>query len=72
MISPFEVIKKKDLSLELQFPQAMKIYNIFLLNLLQKTSIDPLISEVNKLVLPVIIYNKEEWKVENIFDTRNY
>ena len=60
MIGPFKVIGKKSISLELQLPQAMKIHNIFHPNLLQKTSINPLTGQVNKLVPPVIINNEEE------------
>ena len=37
MIGLFEVIRKKSISLELQLSQVMKIYNVFHLNLLQKT-----------------------------------
>ena len=37
-IDPFEVIGKKDILLELQLTQAMKIINIFYLILLQKAS----------------------------------
>ena len=41
MIDFFEIIEKKKILLKLQFLQAMKIYNIFHLNLLQKTSTNP-------------------------------
>ena len=71
MISPFEVIKKKSILLKLQLPQAMKIYNVFHPNLLEKASIDPITGQVNKLAPPVIINNEEKWEVEDIFDTRS-
>ena len=38
----------------------MKIHNIFYPNLLQKTSIDLLISQINKPLFPVIINNEEK------------
>ncbi len=60
MISPFDVIEKKNISLELQLPQAIKILNIFHLNLLQKASTDPLAGQVNEPTPLVIINNKEE------------
>ena len=59
IINLFEIIKKSIL-LKLQLLQAMKIYNIFYLNLLQKVLIDLLTSQVNELVLPVIIKNEKE------------
>ena len=72
MISPFEVIGKKNILLELQLPLAMKIHNVFYPNLLQKTLIDLLIGQINKPTLSIIINNKKEWEVENILDTKNY
>lgn len=72
MIGLFEVIKKKNISLELQLPQVIKIYNVFHPNLLQKTSIDLLISQVNEPAPLVIINNKNESEIENILDARNY
>ena len=71
MIGPFEVIGKKNISLELQLPQTMKIYNVFHPNLLQKTSTDPLTGQVNEPAPPVMINNEEEWKVEDILDARS-
>ncbi len=44
MIGFFEVIRKKDILLELKFSQAVKIHNIFQPNLFQKVSTDPLIN----------------------------
>ena len=50
----------------------MKIYNVFHPNLLQKTLIDLLIGQINEPVIPVIINNKDKWKVEDICDAKNY
>ena len=60
MLSPFEEIGKKKASFELQFPQSIKIHNVFYLNLLQKAATDLLTDQVNKLLPPVIINNEEE------------
>ncbi len=72
MMGPYDIIGKKDISLELQLPQAMKIQNVFDSNPLQKTSTDPLTGQVNKLAPSIIINNKEEWEVEDIFDVRSH
>lgn len=50
----------------------MNIHNHFYLNLFLKVSTDLLISKINKPAQPVIINNKKEWEVENIFDTKSY
>ena len=49
----------------------MKIHNIFYLNLLQTASIDLLTTQVNELLPPVIINNKEEWEVEDISNIKS-
>ena len=72
MISPFEVIEKKGILLKLQLPQAMKIYNVFDLNLFWKALLDPLTGQVNELIPPVIVNNEEEWEVEDIFNARSF
>ena len=72
MMDFFEVIGKKNILLELQLLQAIKIHNIFHLNLLWKASTNPLTSQLNQSAPPVIINNKEKWEVKNIFDARSF
>ena len=48
MLSFFEVIGNKGVSIELQLPQSMKIHNVFHPNLLQKASTDHLTNQVNE------------------------
>ncbi len=72
MLSPFEVIRNKGVSVELQLPQSMKIHNVFYPNLLQKASTDPLTNQVNEPSPPVIINNEEELEVVNIFDAKSH
>lgn len=50
----------------------MKIQKVFYLNLLQKTLIDLLIGQINKLALLIIMYNKKKWEVEDILNTKNH
>ena len=72
MLGLFEVIVNKGVSVELQLPQSMKIYNIFHPNLLQKTSTNSLTNQVNEPPSPFIINNEKEWKVEDILNARSY
>ena len=72
IISPFKVIRKKDILLELQLPQAIKIHNVFYPNLLQKVSINLLTGQINKPASSIIINNEEEWEVENIFNAKSH
>ena len=72
MLILFEVIGNKEVSIELQLPQSIKIHNIFYFNLLRKTLTDPLTNQVNELPLPIIINNKEKWEVEDILDARSH
>lgn len=53
IIDYFEVIRKKDILLELQLPQAIKIHNFFHPNLFQKALTGLLIGQVNKIASPV-------------------
>ena len=72
MLGPYKVIGNKEISIQLQLPQSMKIHNVLHLNFLWKTSIDPLTNQINEPPPPVIINNKEKLKVENILDTRSH
>ena len=50
----------------------MKIHNVFYPNFFRKASTDPLTSQVNESVLPIIINNEEEWEIEDILDSRSF
>lgn len=72
MIDFFQVIWKKNISLELRLPQA--IQNDFVVdpNLFQKLSIDLLTNEVNEPALQVMFHNEVKWEVEDIDDARSF
>lgn len=72
MLGFLKVMENKKISIELQLPQSIKIYNIFYPNPLQKAFKDLLTNQVNKTLPLVIIINEEDWKVEDILDTRSY
>lgn len=59
MIGFFKVIGKKSILLELQLLQAIKIYKIFHINLLSKSLIDLLTSQIDKPAILVIVNNKK-------------
>ena len=60
MFDFFEIITNKNISIKLQLPQLIKIYNIFYANLSQKIFINPLINHINKFLPFVVINNKEK------------
>ena len=66
------LIENKRIFISLYLRESMKIHNVFYFNLLQKLLTILLTNQVNKLQPPIIINNKEEWKVKSIFDTRSY
>lgn len=72
LIGPFSDIREKYILLKLQFPQAMKIYHVFHLNLFQKLPINLLTSEKNESASPVIVIIKKYGKIGDILDTRNF
>lgn len=68
MIDFLKIIKRKNILLELQLFQVMNIYKIFQLNILQKAFTNRLTYQINALEPLVIINNKENYKVKDIFD----
>ena len=60
ILGPFKVIGNKNVFIELQLLQSMKIHNVFHSNLLRKVSINPLTNQVNESPPPVIINNEKE------------
>lgn len=72
MISCFEFIKKKRISPELNVSQALKIYKIFHLDVLEKPVINSLTSLVNEPKLPIIVHNEEKCEVENILNEGSF
>lgn len=56
----FEVIRNKEVLIELKLLQSMKIYNIFYLNLLCKASINLFINQEYELPTLVIISNEKK------------
>lgn len=72
MLRLFEVIENKEISIELQLPQSMKIHNVFYSNLLRKALIDSLTNQVNESPSQVIINNKKESEVEDILDAKSH
>lgn len=72
MIDFLKIIKRKNILSELQLFQVMNIYKIFQLNILQKSFTNWLTYQINALEPLVIINNKENYEVKDIFDIWNY
>ena len=70
MISPYKVKELVKSSYRLELPHIMKIYDVFHLSLLWKVANDLLSSQQNSPLLPTVVNNKEEWKVNNILDAK--
>ena len=70
MISPYKVKELVGSSYQLELPHTMKIHDIFHSNLLWKAANNPLPSKRNSPPPPMVVDNKEEWKVNNILDAK--
>ena len=70
MVSPFKIKALVGSSCRLDLPTSMKIHNVFHPSLLRKASADPLPGQHNDPAPPVIVDDKEEWKVNDILDAR--
>jgi hypothetical protein len=63
MAGSFEIIKKIGNLYEVKLPNTIKIYNVFSLDRLRKAAKDPLLGQVNKLLLLIVIITEEEYEV---------
>ena len=69
-IDPYKVKELVESLYRLDLPTSMRIYDIFHPNLLQPTTTNPLPGQYNSPLLPIVVDDKEEWKVDNILDTK--
>jgi hypothetical protein len=63
MAGPFKIIRKIGNLYEVKLSDTIKIYNVFSSDRLRKAVKNPLLGQVNKLLLPIVITTKEEYKV---------
>ena len=71
-IELFEVIEQKGNIVKLKLQNFMKIHDNFHVFLLKKNSNDSLTNQIESSLPPVMINNEEEWKVDDVLDSRQY
>jgi hypothetical protein len=70
MAGLFKIIRKIGNSYEVKLPNTIKIYNVFSLDWLRKAAKDPLLGQVNKLLLLIMITTEEEYKVQEVLASK--
>jgi hypothetical protein len=63
MADLFKITRKIGNSYEVKLSDTIKIYNVFSPNWLRKATKDPLLGQVNKPPLLIVITTEEEYKV---------
>jgi hypothetical protein len=63
MAGSFEIIRKIGNLYKVKLPNTIKIYNVFSLDRLRKAAKDPLLRQVNKPPLLIVITTEEKYKV---------
>ena len=70
-IGLFKIKKLMGSLYQLELLYIMKIHDIFHFNLLQKAANNPLPGQQNSPLPPIVVNNKEEWKVNNILNAKH-
>jgi hypothetical protein len=70
MADSFEIIKEIGNSYEVKIFDTIKIHDVFSSDRLQKAAEDPLLGQVNKLSLLVVITTEEEYKVQEMLASK--
>jgi hypothetical protein len=70
MADSFEIIKEIGNSYEVKLFDTIKIHDVFSSDRLQKAAEDPLLGQVNKLLLLVVITTEEEYKVQEMLTSK--
>ena len=71
MIGPYRVKELVELFYWLELPTSMKIHNVFHPNFFQPTANDLLLGQHNNPLSPIVVNDKEEWKVDDILDAKH-
>jgi hypothetical protein len=70
MAGPFKIIRKIGNSYKVKLSNIIKIYNVFSPDQLQKAAENPLLEQVNKLLLLIVITIEEEYKVQEVLASK--
>lgn len=57
-------------SYRLDLPTSIKIHDVFHSNLLRSAGNDPLPSQHNNLLPPIVVDDKKEWEINNVLDAK--
>ena len=71
-IGPYRITGLVGSSYWLDLPASMRIHDVFHPSFFRQTAKDPLPGQHNDLLPPVVMNNKEECKVDNIFDAKKH
>jgi hypothetical protein len=70
MAGLFKIIRKIRNLYKVKLPNTIRIYNVFSPDRLQKTTEDPLLGQVNKSLLLIVITTEEEYKVQEVLASK--
>ncbi len=71
-LGPFQILEKKGHSFLLDLPPHMRVHPVFHADRLRKAAMDPLPGQYEEPPPPEVIYDKQEWEVEEILTSRLY
>ena len=70
MAELYKIFSKVGNLYKVELLDLVKVHPIFLLDKLQKAAIDPLLRQINLLLLPVQVNSKDEWEIKEILAYR--
>jgi hypothetical protein len=66
MAGPYKILKKISNLYKVKLPDLVKVHSVFLLDKLQKATMDSLLGQVNPPPLLIQVNSKDEWEIKEI------